>query len=186
MKDIIETSVQVQDSYPSFVNRYFTKGFRVNLPLSGPLDQTRQASNSNDVCILRHSNRICLVTLAPSHPILAEKKKVTSVSFKVTEKVDRSLNKVSGKRKRGAQWLDASSPLCKVKCDDESEYTIFCGMRGSLVEMNSRLLTNPELLFAGANGFVAIVMPKLQEADCMMEKLMNQQQFDDYSQLTLQ
>jgi len=64
----------------------------------------------------------------------------------VTEKLDRSNNRVSGKRKRGAQWLNPSSPLCLIYCSDGSQYTVYCGVRASLVEMNDRLLSNPDLL----------------------------------------
>ena len=42
-------------------------------------------SNMNDVRILRHSNRICVITLSPSHPLIAnaERHNIKSLSFKV-------------------------------------------------------------------------------------------------------
>ena len=67
--------------------------------------------------------------------------------FQVSEKLDRSDNKVSGKRKRGGQWVDETSILCKITChDDDTTYSIHCGVRGTLVEMNENLITNPELM----------------------------------------
>lgn len=44
--------------------------------------------------------RICVVIVAPEHPILSEKKTVTKVDFKVDERTDRLQNKVTGKGKK--------------------------------------------------------------------------------------
>jgi len=170
------------EEYKSFIDRYFCKGYNINLPKSGTLQECCQSSNFNDVQILRHSNRICLVTLAPTHPIIKENKTIRSITFKVSEKLDRSLNTVSGKRKRGAQWVDLTSPLCKVTCEDDSQFVIYCGIRGNLVEMNNRLLEDPQLLtqYENGEGFIAIVMPRLHEADKMMDKLLDEENFKIY------
>lgn len=66
--------------------------------------------------------------------------------FQVSEKLDRSKNMVSGKRKRGGQWVDQTAPLCIVTCEDGSTHTLFSGIRGKLVEMNDKLLSHPQLL----------------------------------------
>ncbi|XP_052095141.1 protein Abitram-like isoform X3 [Mytilus californianus] len=58
-----------------------------------------QANEDEDLCILTHSNRICIITLAPSHPVVRDKKTIKQISFKVGG-VDRLNNKVSGKGKR--------------------------------------------------------------------------------------
>lgn len=176
-------------AYPSYTERYFTKGYSANLPKGGSFDECSKSSNQNDMQILRHTNRICLVKLAPSHPIIAQNKKIESINFKISDKLDRLSNCVSGKRKRNAQWLNASSPLCRVKCvDDEEPYTIYCGIRGSLIEINENLEKNPQLIAStDTEGYVAIVMPKKQEADVMMsEALMSPDQFDDYKNTLLQ
>jgi len=69
---------------PSVTERYFTVGYQVNLPRGGKLSDFRSSqSNFSDVCILRHSNRVCLVTLAPTHPVIHQQKTVTTISFKV-------------------------------------------------------------------------------------------------------
>lgn len=177
-------SEEENGNYTSFVDRYFKRGFRANLPKCGTFEQCCESSNLNDIQILRHSNRICLITLAPTHPIISQNKKISSVSFKVSEKLDRSDNKVSGKRKRGGQWVDETSILCKITChDDDTTYSIHCGVRGTLVEMNENLITNPELMTSltqPEHGYVAIVMPKIEEADRMMASLMDEKQFAEY------
>nr|CAB3219661.1 protein Simiate-like [Phallusia mammillata] len=167
----------------SVVERYFVRGYKVNLPKGGILSDFCEAkSNMNDVRILRHSNRICIVTMAPTHPALRPGTTITSVSFKVTDKLDRSNNVVSGKRKRGAQWLNPSSPLCIVTCDDGAQHTVFCGIRAKLVEMNERLLSKPKLLQSKTEteGYVAIVMPKLEEANHTMDGLLTAEDYLQY------
>ena len=47
---------------------------------------------------------------------------------------------------QGAQWLGAMSVLCEVTCKDESVYTLYCAIKGQLVEVNENLLKNPSLL----------------------------------------
>ncbi|XP_021345534.1 protein Simiate-like [Mizuhopecten yessoensis] len=71
----------------SVTDRYYTRKYKIG------------KTEDQDVCVLAHSNRICIVTLAPSHPVVAKKKKVTSVSFDVTG-ANRLDNKVSGKGKK--------------------------------------------------------------------------------------
>ena len=72
---------------------------------------------------------------------------LTSLIYvQVTEKCDRGNNKVSGKRKRGAQWLNSESVLCKVTCENGGVYNIYAGIRGSLIEMNMNLLDNPNII----------------------------------------
>ncbi|CAK8692207.1 protein Abitram-like [Clavelina lepadiformis] len=171
--------------YPSVVERYFTSGYQVNLPKCWKkgTDEPSEA-NFNDVRILRHSNKICIVTIAPSHPLIkqAETYKVTGISLKVTEKLDRSQNQVHGKRKRGAHWLNPSSPLCIISCEDGSRHTVYCGIRGSLIEINPRLLNDPSLLQKSyeTNGYIAIVMPKLIEGNQIMDSLLNEEEYQSY------
>ena len=42
--------------------------------------------------------------------------------------------------------MDESTVLCEITCDDGSVYKICSCIRGRLVEVNTRLLENPELL----------------------------------------
>jgi hypothetical protein len=47
---------------------------------------------------------------------------------------------------QGAQLLTPSSPLCEVVCSDGSTYTITCGVRAQLIEVNENLLKSPDLM----------------------------------------
>ncbi|XP_033103178.1 protein Abitram-like [Anneissia japonica] len=105
-----------------------------------------KGKHSEDFCILKHSNRVCILTIAASHPIIRDRKTVTNVDFQVTPKMNRLDNKVSGKSKKGGQWLNPSSPLCCITCEDETKFTMYSCIRGKLAEVNEKLIASPNLL----------------------------------------
>ncbi|XP_078321945.1 protein Abitram-like isoform X2 [Crassostrea virginica] len=133
--DLPGTGGILESEHPSLVERYYQPKYTID----------SQSKKDEDICILTHSNRICIVTVAEWHPLLREKKTISKVNFDVdgTNRLD---NKISGKGKRGAQLLTASSSLCEVTCSDASKYIISCGVRGQLIEVNENLLTSPHLL----------------------------------------
>ncbi|XP_067142279.1 protein Abitram [Centruroides vittatus] len=122
--------------------------------------------------VLFHSNRICVITLAPMHPILTEKKTITSVDFKIGE-VSRLQNQVSGKWKRGGQQLKQHSPLCEIHCNDNSVYVVYSCVYGRLVEVNENLLEKPHLLTekTWSEGYIAVVLPPLGSSDVQKNAL---------------
>uniref|UniRef100_A0A182PAD8 Actin-binding transcription modulator n=1 Tax=Anopheles epiroticus TaxID=199890 RepID=A0A182PAD8_9DIPT len=145
------------ENQPSIVERFYTKLYSV--PSSKP-EEPQQ--------ILFHSNRICLVGLAKEH--VAFEKGIRSVSFEVG-KVDRSENKVSGRKKSGGMILQADSTLALVTCMDDSVYKVRSCVQGKLVEVNERVVSRPELLHLSGEGYIAIVMPKIEHCDALKEKL---------------
>lgn len=159
----IEDSFEKLDEYPSVVERYYSQYHVV--PEKLPADEIHS--------ILVHSNKICLVTLSESHPVVRNKKTITKIDFKVSEKWDRSQSKVVGKSKKGAQFLLPHSQLCFIECSDESRYTVFSCMKGKLIEINQQLLNNPQLLVDKplSHGFIAIVLPGLKDFDEQKMKL---------------
>ena len=95
------------EDYRSVTCRYYTKLYS--------LDQDRE--KAEDILVLNHSNKICLITLAPTHPVLAKNLSITKVNFEVSKKVDRKSNKTSGKSKKGGQTLETTSILAIVETD---------------------------------------------------------------------
>lgn len=90
--------------HPSVVDRFFTRYYyRRPKPTAGP-----DAIDNEDHLVLFHSNRICLIGLAPSH--VAVRKGVRSVDYNIGN-LDRSKNLCSGKGKKGAMNLQVSDPL---------------------------------------------------------------------------
>ncbi|XP_021815693.1 protein Simiate [Prunus avium] len=114
----------------------------------------------HDQYIYRHANGLCVIGLAPTHVAFKDEGGITAVDFNVG-KSDRSGIKVTGKRKKNAQHLESNSALCKV-CSKDATYIVRCCVKGSLLEVNDRLIKQPELLNSAADreGYIAIIMPK--------------------------
>ena len=142
--------------YPSVVDRYYqryTWTSRLKFKrLSGP------------VRILRHSNRILVTCLHPEHPI--RQQEIESVSYKISEKVDHSNNKVSGKRKKGGQFLQETSPILSIKVKGQEEPILLqTGIKGKLIEINKSIVENPSLLLeeSEGRGYIALLLPKFDQ-----------------------
>lgn len=152
----------------TFLKRYFSLGF---IPDAGNVP-------GNDLCVLMHSNRVMIITLAKSNVYL--KKGVKEVNFKVTGNTNRLENKVRGKRKHGGQFLGINSPLVRLVLESGEEVVIPSAIRGKLIEVNQRLVTNPELLRTNTNtdGYLAIVSPKLSEYEDVVQSLMKEEEFE--------
>ncbi|KAL0325917.1 UNVERIFIED_CONTAM: protein Abitram [Sesamum radiatum] len=60
-----------------------------------------------------------------------------------------------------AQLFESNTALCKV-CTGDSSYIVRCCVKGSLLEVNDRLIKQPELLntMPEREGYIAIMMPK--------------------------
>lgn len=134
----------------------------------------------HDQYVHRHANGLCVVGLAPHHLAFKDKGGVVSVDFNVG-KSDRSGIKVTGKRKKNAQHFESNTALCKVFTGDAS-YIVRCCVKGSLLEVNERLIKQPELLNTTAEreGYIAIMMPR--PADWLKAKA-SLLDFEDYKKL---
>ncbi|KAG8572041.1 hypothetical protein GDO81_011891 [Engystomops pustulosus] len=142
--------------FPSVVDRYFTRWYKTDV--KGQLYE--------DYCILQHSNRICVITLAECHPVLQSGKNISSISYQISANCSRLQNKVSGKSKRGAQFLTEFAPLCRITCCDGDEYTIYSCIRGRLLEPSTE-------------GYIAVVLPKFEESKTVTEGLLSQTQYEE-------
>lgn len=87
-----------------------------------------------------------MVTLAHNHPLLTNDSPVEKLDFQVKDNTNRLDNKVSGKWKKGGQRVDQNSQLCIATCKDGTSYAIFACMRGTLIEINEKLFTDPNIL----------------------------------------
>ncbi|XP_044028380.1 protein Abitram isoform X3 [Siniperca chuatsi] len=140
-----------------------------------------------DHCILQHSNRICVVTLADTHPILQSGRTIKSINYQISNGCSRLNNKVSGKSKRGGQFLTDFAPLCRITCTDETEYTIYSCIRGRLLEVNESILETPTLLLEkcfvkseqpSTEGYIAVILPKFEESKSITENLLSREEFE--------
>ncbi|XP_034016074.1 protein Abitram isoform X2 [Thalassophryne amazonica] len=134
MDDMEQKETEV--TAPSVIDRYYTRWYRADM----------KGKPCEDHCILQHSNRICVVTLAETHPILQNGRTVKTINYQISNSCSRLNNKVCGKSKRGGQFLTDFAPLCRITCTDDTEYTIYSCIRGRLLEVNESILETPALL----------------------------------------
>ncbi|XP_032680688.1 protein Abitram [Odontomachus brunneus] len=160
--------VQYNGNFPTITERYFAAYYKINVQSPG-----------DDICIHIHSNRICMFSLAPSHVILQDGKDIMKVDFKISDKLDRTLNKVSGKSKHGAQPLQINSNICTVLCSDGQRYLIKCCMIGKLVEVNEMLSEKPQLLreLPHKGGYLAIILPNIKHLENLKKSLLTHEQY---------
>jgi hypothetical protein len=123
---------------PSDPRRYFKVGF----------DPRAHA------CILSHLNGIAVVCLAPSHPVLQRKLQIASVDFKVGPRGSEDLAEIEikGKKKRGALAVHPGLVICAIVTTDGERHLARCGVKGSLMSVNHRLLEEPELAISDPLG----------------------------------
>lgn len=151
------------DTYPSVVERYFTKYYYFR---NDNIDEAHT--------LLHHSNGICLVGLADTH--VAIKKGIKSITYDIGN-FDRSKNQVVGKGKRGAMNLQTTSVVAMITCEDDSTYRINSVMQGKLVEVNDRLPQNPKLIGTDGDGYVAVVLPKLGKCKELLAELVTEEEY---------
>ncbi|XP_015522571.1 protein Abitram [Neodiprion lecontei] len=165
----ILNSFKPTPAFPNVTERYLTPYYYVN-----------EESPGDDTCIWVHSNRICLISLAPSHDIIKMQKNIKCINFKITEKLDRASNKVSGKSKHGAQPLQPSSTICSIECEHGGNYSVKCNMTGKLMEINDALLKKPELLFEPPHrgGYLAIALPNINRFEILTTELLSQERYN--------
>jgi len=135
--------------YPSVVDRYFTT-----------------YTTSNHQAIHIHSNGICLLDLAPTHPLLAPgAPPLTSIAFREHDAKNLMTNEVRGKKKAGAVFMLPRDLVATITTADGAEpVPLYACVRASVLEINKALIATPELLRApGHRGWLAVLMPKLSE-----------------------
>ncbi|XP_077446156.1 protein Abitram isoform X1 [Stigmatopora argus] len=155
---------------PSVVDRYYTRWYRADM----------KGKPCEDHCILQHSNRICVITLAETHPLLKKGRIISKIDYQISNGCSRLNNKVSGKSKRGGQFLTEFAPLCRITCTDTTEFTIYSCIRGRLLEVNENILERPALLQEkpSTNGYIAVILPKFEESKSITENLLNRCDFE--------
>lgn len=166
---VVPDAADLPASPPSAVEANFARYFIADFPNPG-----------HDQYVYRHPNGLCVVGLAPAHVAFKEEGGITAVDFNVG-KSDRSEMKVTGKRKRNAQHLQENSALCKV-CVNDKSFVVRCCVKGSLLEINDRLIKQPDLLNTAADreGYIAIFQPKPADWLKIKDKFLS---YEDYRNL---
>mmetsp|Transcript_22036 Transcript_22036/g.36760 ORF Transcript_22036/g.36760 Transcript_22036/m.36760 type:complete len:174 (-) Transcript_22036:99-620(-) len=129
----------------------------------------------HDQVVYRHPNGLCVVCLAPTHPLLRGENIETDES---AVKVDYDVGKgsrldtqPSGKRKRGAMEVHTNTELCQITSAGVP-YSVRACIKGKLLEVNEQLVKQPHLLWKDPRtaGYVAIIMPKNSETSSHLKE----------------
>ncbi len=168
----IENTVNLE-THQNYIDHYFTRKYCIDLN-----------QKNNDHCLLIHSNRLCVLTLAPSHPLVCQDIRIRNIDFQISKNVNRLENKACGKRKRNAQYVSLTSPVCFIECSNDVKFTITCPVPGKLLEINEQLRTHPELLELPFDDhhhracYIALVLPKHNiSMDELTKNLMSEEQY---------
>ncbi|KAF1335634.1 Peptidase, partial [Globisporangium splendens] len=139
----------------TMIERYYTELFSCDM-----MDKKME-----DQYVHMHSNRLCVVGVASSHPVMKEEIEAVEFSPNVLD------NKVSGKKKKGGQFMVPTTILCQIKCKSGASYAIRSCIRGALLEVNEKLLERPQLLQE---------KPKQVEVAEIQESLLSKDEYFQY------
>ncbi|KAI1243210.1 hypothetical protein IHE44_0000798 [Lamprotornis superbus] len=171
---------------PGGAERYFTRWYKPGTAgkRAGPgRAQAGRRGPDSSLCPLADvkGRPICVITLAEAHPLLQSGKTIKNINYQISANCSRLQNKVSGKSKRGAQFLTELAPLCRISSSDGEEYTIYSCIRGRLIEVNESILSNPALLQEkpSTEGYIAVVLPKFEESKSITQGLLTQKEYEE-------
>lgn len=156
------------EDYKTVTERYYTKYYCV--------DQDRE--KHEDILVLNHSNKICLITLAPTHPVIASNLKVNKVNFEVSKKIDRKSNKTSGKSKKGGQALQDDSILVILETETK-KYKVKAIVPGKLICINKVITEDSQKIVTHHDslGHIAILLPTKGQYEAAKAKLLSQEEY---------
>ena len=161
----------------SALARYYTR-------LYSPGTGAGASSPGWDTYVHLQANKCCVVGLAAAHPLLlhaARCSPIVALALAPALAAPGAMS-LSGKRKKGAVWVEAETVLATATTADGRQWPLRAGMRGSLVEFNARLLARPGLLTLrpATQGHLAVVLTDLKRVLEVTRGLMGE---GDYAQL---
>ncbi|PAA54010.1 hypothetical protein BOX15_Mlig011236g2 [Macrostomum lignano] len=130
---------------------------------------TRYETADGHVTVLVHSNRLLVLCLGLKHPVVtAGPAGLTAVDFG-----QRADSRVSGKRKRGGQFLRQGGQVCELRLSGSAHQPVRCPVSGKLIEVNPRLAAEPSLAVTEpvGQGYLCILAPSLSDWPKLLEPL---------------
>jgi glycine cleavage system H lipoate-binding protein len=131
------------DIYPTPLERQFNRYYH---------------KDSNQYAHLHKNKSVTMIGLAPNHPAVLEG--VAKVEFSKAA----ATNEALGKKKRGALGLRPETLICTLESKQGSIFQINARVNMDLVEINQRLLNQPELVSSDPEGagFLCVGLIRLE------------------------
>jgi len=172
-----ERMVGPQVSHLSQVARYYTRMFSPGLGSGSPGN-----APGWDIYVHLQANRVSVVGLAYAHPLLLHAKGSPLVSVAFLPTFANISEHLSGKRKKGSLWVEATTVIANATTADGRVWPLRAGMRGNLVEVNQRLVTHPTLLIKkpATQGHLALIITHLKRVLEVTRELLSE---TDYTAL---
>jgi glycine cleavage system H lipoate-binding protein len=153
-----------------------------------PTDKGNSHNNSNDRYIFLHPNDIAMVGLAETHPIFkSERIEIRFSNHNLNDKIIRKVV-TSGKSKNGGIKCTQGDMFCTIVDlnDDNKEYHISSPLNGLLIEVNTRLLKEPNLLLTHPHslGYLCIFQAQKRKK-FSFSGCMEKEQFAEFKNLEL-
>ncbi|GLE06472.1 hypothetical protein PINS_up015719 [Pythium insidiosum] len=150
----------------TMIERYYTELFACDV----------MSRASEDQYVHMHSNRLCVVGVAETHPVMKEQIEAIEFTPNVLD------SRVSGKKKKGGQFMLPETILCHIRCKSGASYAVRSCIRGTLLELNDALLDNPQLLQEKhlSDGYLVIIQPKTSEIIEIQESLLTKDEYKQY------
>ncbi|KAI9906359.1 hypothetical protein PsorP6_004774 [Peronosclerospora sorghi] len=161
-----EERINISKRRGTMIERYYTEMFSCDT--MGKLNE--------DQYVHMHSNRLCVVGVAESHPVMQEELVTVEFARNLLE------NRVTGKKKKGGCFMLPNTVICILKCKSGREFTLYSCIRGSLIEVNERLIKDPELLKRKhqSDGYLIIIQPKKLEVAEIQESLLSKTEYRQF------
>ena len=195
----------VTKRFPSFLERYTVQKFRVVPPppsekateetkTTETKTETAKAETPTEIpCedqwVCQHSNKLLVVGVAQTHAMFARRDAATGRAHRIagidwtsSSGADRQELRVSGKGgRRGGVGVAPESLLCAVTMDDGTVYRLRACVKGTLVEVNPRLVGAAGCALLAqkpaTEGYLALVRPKHAEAASCTDGLLSREQY---------
>ncbi|KAJ2727070.1 hypothetical protein GGI07_000188 [Coemansia sp. Benny D115] len=123
-------------------------------------------------------NKLCTIGIASNHPLLLDREvqgedvgNITKVVF--SDAIKNSV--IKGKGKKQSLKLMPETKICTVSTDAGKEYTVRAAVRGVLMEWNSQLEQDPQLIVKNpTHAFFVIIKPPTDDdskifSECVSE-----------------
>jgi hypothetical protein len=120
------------------------------------------------ISYILHFVRLCVIGLTSDHPLLnlSDNDRCVKLEYSMSLK-----QPISGKRKRGAPFVESSTILCNIYTERGARYRIDCCVRGHLIEMAKDQEVLESLGKTSSFVYLAIIKPKLTEVKQCVQHL---------------